>query len=179
VGDRIPFESLLEKDGVTCSLYSTFLITRKAFDLIGGYPTEHGFDTQGMAWRFLAAGLTAYTCPETTYLHRIGFHPSYYVRESNAGRQNYNWQDIFFEHFGLFDDATQEFIRTYDCKDFSKNIFDELKKRGRVFRPNCIELLGKPQALHHPQEGTREYIRRDSAHGIFLRLRSRLKKLFS
>ena len=56
VDERIQLEDLLQQSGL-CSLYSTFMITKEAFRTIGGYPIEHGFDTQGIAWRFLAAGL--------------------------------------------------------------------------------------------------------------------------
>src|SRR5436190_906289 len=84
---------LLEKNGVLCPLYSTFMHTKKAFETVGGYPTEHGFDTQGFAWRFLAAGFTAYTCPDTSYYHRINYKLSYYLRETEQGKVNYNWKD--------------------------------------------------------------------------------------
>jgi glycosyltransferase involved in cell wall biosynthesis len=107
-GQRIRFESLL--DGSECSLMSTFLITRDAFDRIGGYPTSHGFDTQGMAWRFLANGLTAYTCPDAVYHHRVSFHRSYFIREDRAGRYNWNWLLILSEFLYLFDDKTKDMI---------------------------------------------------------------------
>lgn len=178
VGQQIPFECLLEKNGVYCSLYSTFLITREAFDKIGGYPTEHGFDTQGIAWRFLAAGLTAYTCPNTTYLHRIEFHESYYLREAQAGKENYNWQDIFFEHFCLFDAATQEFILTFNCKNFSRNILDELKKRKIVFREDYQKNLGLP-CENIPARTHREYVRRNSLRGITYRIIAKTRRLLT
>ena len=101
-GEVVRFESLL--DGSMCSLYSTFLLTRAAFQRIGGYPTQHGFDTQGLAFRFLCNGLTAYTCPDTTYYHRVNYHQSYYLREAGAGRINANWFQIFDEFLYLFRD---------------------------------------------------------------------------
>lgn len=107
-GKRVPFESLL--DGSDCSLYSTFLITRKAFNAIGGYPTSHGFDTQGMAFRFLGNGLTAYTCPDAVYYHRVEFGESYYVREQNSQRINWNWLQILDEFIYLFRPETQRYI---------------------------------------------------------------------
>jgi glycosyltransferase involved in cell wall biosynthesis len=99
-GQQVPFESFL--DGSICSLLSTFLITREAFALVGGYPTAHGFDTQGMAFRFLANGLVAFTCPDTVYFHRVNFHKSYYVREDRAGRFHWNWLQILLEFLYLF-----------------------------------------------------------------------------
>ena len=104
-GERIRFESLL--DGTACALTSTFLMTRKAFALVGGYPTSHGFDTQGMAFRFLGNGLEAYTCPDTVYYHRVEFSDSYYLREQKAGRINWNWLQVLDEFIYLFNPATQ------------------------------------------------------------------------
>jgi glycosyltransferase involved in cell wall biosynthesis len=179
VGEKIPFASLLEKDGIYCSLYSTFLITKQAFHQIGGYPTEHGFDTQGIAWRFLAHGLIAYTCPDTIYLHRIQFHRSYYSREADAGKVNYNWQDIFLEHFYLFNEETQEFISSFDCRDFSRNIFEELKNRNYVFKENYQELLGHSHKIDVPAPTERVYIRRNSTYGLYLRIKGRLRKIVS
>jgi glycosyltransferase involved in cell wall biosynthesis len=177
IGEKIPFESLLEKDGIYCPLYSTFLITKQAFQQIGGYPTEHGFDTQGIAWRFLAHGLIAYTCPDTVYLHRIQFHRSYYSREADAGKVNYNWQDIFLEHFYLFTEETQEFIRSFDGKDFSQNIFDELRKRDHVFKDNYLELVGQPHKKEVIAKEERVYIKRNSVYGLYLRIKGRLKRI--
>ncbi len=107
-GERIRFESLL--DGTACALTSTFLMTRKAFALVGGYPTSHGFDTQGMAFRFLGNGLEAYTCPDTVYYHRVEFSDSYYLREQKAGRINWNWLQVLDEFIYLFNPATQRQI---------------------------------------------------------------------
>jgi glycosyltransferase involved in cell wall biosynthesis len=175
VGEKIPFESLLEAGNIYCPLYSTFLITHKAFDAIGGYPEDHGFDTQGLAWRFLAGGFTACTCPGAEYLHRIEYKESYYLREANAGKVNYNWQDIFLEHLYLFDTESQEFIRSFDCKDFSKNIFDELRKRDRIFKDGYQDLLGTSRGQTVQLRDERVYIRRNSLAGMRLRLQNRLK----
>lgn len=115
IGEKIPFESLLQKDGSPlCPLYSTFLHTKKAFETIGGYPTDHGFDTQGFAWRFLANGLVAYACPETKYLHRVNFHKSYYLREYEAGKANHNWFRIYEEFLFLFRPEAQDVILSFN-----------------------------------------------------------------
>ncbi len=108
----IPFESIL--DGSLCPLMSTFLITRGAFDRIGGYPTTHGFDTQGMAFRFLANGLKAQVCPEAIYYHRLQFHRSYYIREDRAGRFHWNWLQIYTEFLYLFRNEIKAQILDYD-----------------------------------------------------------------
>ena len=102
-GEPVRFGSLF--DSSACSLLSTFLITRRAFEYVGGYPITHGFDTQAMAFRFLGNGLTAYTCPDTIYYHRVGHSRSYFVREAGAGRTHWNWFKILEEFLYLFNDA--------------------------------------------------------------------------
>jgi glycosyltransferase involved in cell wall biosynthesis len=111
-GRRVRLDALL--DGSACSLFSTFLITRRAFARAGGYPTSHGFDTQGMAFRFLCNGLTAYTCPGTVYYHRVHFHDSYYLREQTAERINWNWFQVFEEFLYLFRAPVREAILSSD-----------------------------------------------------------------
>lgn len=175
VGEKIPLEGLLHKDGILCSLYTTFMFTKKAFKIAGGYPVEHGFDTQGFAWRFLSHDLVAYTCPESTYLHRINFHESYYLREANAGKINYNWRDIFFEHMALFDKDTQEFIKSFNCKDISKNFFEEVKKREKVFADNKKEIVGINFLKGEISRATRVYIKRNSLMGFIMRIKVRVK----
>lgn len=135
VGEQIPFESLIEKDkNNMCSLYSTFMFTKKAFEMIGGYPEDHGFDTQSFAWRFLANGLVAYTCPDTTYLHRIQFNKSYYIREYESGKINHNWYKTFEEFLFLFDRKIQDLILFSDLNNPAKHILDTIKKSDVVFR---------------------------------------------
>lgn len=132
VGEKIHFEDLLQKDGL-CSLYSTFLYTKKAFDIIGGYPTSHGFDTQGFAWRFLANGLIAYTCPGTTYYHRIAFHKSYYLREYESGKVNHNWRKVYEEFLYLFSDEAKKEILTFNFNDPTKGLNHFVESRDYVF----------------------------------------------
>lgn len=113
VNQTIPFESLF--DGSVCALYSTFLYTRKAFDLCGGYPTEHGFDTQSFAFRFLANDLEAQVCEGATYLHRVNFQRSYYIREEETGRVTQNWMKIYEEFFFLFSAKIQKMLLSTDA----------------------------------------------------------------
>lgn len=150
-GERILLNDLLERDGL-CSLYSTFLFSKEAFVRAGGYPTEHGFDTQGFAWRFLTSGAKAYTCPDTTYLHRVNFHESYYLREAAAGRVNYNWFEIFDEHFHLFSAPLQEVLLYFNYRDITSNIFEVVRKQpdGLVARNALdwfVELTGKEPSM--------------------------------
>ena len=110
----IPFQSLLDKS-LECGLYSTFMHTRNAFDLIGGYPEDHGFDTQHFAFGFLANGLKAMASDNSLYYHRLSeVNNSYYNREYKKGKLNYNWYKIFSEFIYLFNDRTKEKILSFD-----------------------------------------------------------------
>lgn len=136
-GEHVPFKSLIEKEGVAMNpLYSTFMHTRKAFDIAGGYAENHGFDTQSFAWRFLANGFVAYTCPNAEYLHRINFYKSYYVREAESGRVNLNWFKIFDEFLFLFNERGQRQVLSFMFNDYTKNIYDSLKKIEPLFVDN-------------------------------------------
>jgi glycosyltransferase involved in cell wall biosynthesis len=104
-GERVRFESFLE--GSRCSLSVVFLMKRTAFDRVAGYPTEHAFDTQGMAFRFLCNGLVAYTCSQATYYHRVGLAKSNYRREQQAGRLNWNWFNVLDEFQYVFSDRVR------------------------------------------------------------------------
>ena len=133
-GEQIPFESLVEKkERPLCPLYSTFMFTKDAFNITGGYPTNHGFDTQGFAWRFLANGLIAYTSPETVYWHRIAFHKSYYLREYESGKISHNWYKIFLEFFYLFTDEIKNKILNFNLNSVDLTLMDWLKGQEQIF----------------------------------------------
>ncbi len=175
IGEKIPFDSLFQRGGILCPLYSVFMFTKSAFKVTGGYPIDHGFDTQGLAWRFLAKGLTAYTCPNTNYFHRIEFHKSYYLREYNAGKANFNWQKIFLEHAHIFSEPAQQFISTFPCADFTREIFTELLQVKPLLQPNYRELLNTK--VHQTPNLTiikSHSVTRNSLRGLWFRARSRL-----
>ena len=146
VGRSIPFEALL--DGSDCPLYSTFLITRKAFEVCGGYPTEHGFDTQGLAFRFLGNGLSARGCPDTVYLHRVEHRQSYYLREAAAGRINRNWFLVYEEFLYLFDDAVKRRLLEHDLRQWpaGSDIEAIVRKQSNIYAPDYRELIGLRRA---------------------------------
>jgi glycosyltransferase involved in cell wall biosynthesis len=175
-GERIPLENLLQHDNQLCSLYSVFMFTKAAFLTCGGYPENHGFDTQGFAWRFLCAGLSAHVCPESTYLHRIEFHQSYYLREYSDGKLNINWQAVLLEHEHLFTTDTVQFIKTFPIRDFTKSLFFELCRRADVFVAPMSRHYG--QSLIAPTPPSIQPIPRNSFQGIALRIRGRLRRLW-
>ena len=141
-GERIPFTGLIERKGEPMMpLYSTFMHTRNAFDVIGGYPEHHGFDTQAFAWGFLANGLIAYTCPDAEYLHRVEYNKSYYIRERESGKFSLNWFKIFDEYIYLFSDEAKKIILSYTFKDYTKSIYAPLIKTKPLFEAAISTLL--------------------------------------
>ncbi|MEK7568568.1 MAG: glycosyltransferase family 2 protein [Patescibacteria group bacterium] len=176
-GGKIQLASLLSKNKNFSPLYVNFLYTKSAFNKTGGYPTSHGYDTQGFAWRFLCAGLSAYTCPDSEYLHRIHFNESYFMREYNNGKMNYNWRDIFLEHYYIFNNETLSFICTFDCSDFTKNIMDELINRDNILISNYESTFGKIYPPLQIKFSKPTYIKRNSTKGYYLRIKYKLKKI--
>ena len=132
-GRRVRFESFL--GGPYCSLSVVFLITRRAFDRLGGYPTAHGFDNQGMGFRLLCNGLSAYTCPDTVYYHRVEHHESWYLRDRANDRLNWNW-------FGLLEESLYVFRREIQSRLLESDLF---QVPGRRTPPPIHEIvLGRP-----------------------------------
>ena len=179
VDREIPFESLLSANNGFQPLLVNFMYTKSGYYKAGGYPTSHGYDTQGFAWRFMCAGLSAYTCPNAEYLHRIKFNKSYFRREYDEGKINYNWRDILLEHYYVFSDEALHLICTFDCKDFTRNIMDELAGITNNLRPDFRDRLGKshpPIQIYLPEPA---YVRRNNMLGYYLRIKHRLKKLLN
>lgn len=114
-GKAVRFESFLE--GEPCPLHVVFMMTRAAFRRVGGYPTHHGFDTQGMGFRFLCNGLEARVCPDTIYFHRVGLSRSYYKREQATDRLNWNWFNVLDEFLYLFKDQVKEMLLEHNLFD--------------------------------------------------------------
>lgn len=132
-GEKVMLNDLLERQGF-CSLYSTFMMAKKAFVTAGGYPTEHGFDTQGFAWRFLGSGQLAYTSPEACYYHRVHFNKSYYLREYESGKANHNWLNILSENATMIGEEGVRFILNFDIHN-EKSLFEEVKKEVKSLVP--------------------------------------------
>jgi glycosyltransferase involved in cell wall biosynthesis len=127
INEIIPPISLFEND--TCSLYSVFMFKKESFLKVGGYPSDHGFDTQGLAFRFILNGLNTSTCPDTIYYHRTSHGKSYYIREYESGKLNHNWYKVFEEFLYVFDKDIQETILNFDLNNPSKILFDEVRKK--------------------------------------------------
>jgi len=174
---KIPLQALFQKDGEFCPVYVNFMYTKNAFNRMGGYPTSHGYDTQGFAWRFLCTGLVAYTCPDAEYLHRVHFNESYFMREYNNGKMNYNCRNILLEHYYVFNKETIEFICKFDCSDFTRSIMNELAYMDNVLLIGYESSFGK---FHPPLQVTFPnpvYVKRNSVKGCYLRIMSRIRNI--
>lgn len=178
-GEKIPIESLISNKNGSCPLHVVFMFTKHAFEIAGGYPTDHGFDTQGFAWRFLTAGLTAYTCPDTKYLHRINYGKSYYVRGSENGLINYYWQKILLENFNLLSKDAQKILLNFDCSNFTRNIFEEIKKTKKIFKKDYLNFVGKDNSYKGLLPKQLKPIKKNSARGIFMRISNKIKNIFN
>lgn len=170
----IAFSSVLQKDNARCPLTIVFMFTREAFNKTTGYPTHHGFDTQGFGWRFLSSGLTAYVCPGSSYLQRIHFTTSYYLREYEAGKVNHHVREILMEHLPLFTTEARTLIDSFDYSDFTRNIGSELLGLTQILIDGYEQKLGTLTYSNHPSIPYKA-IRRNSLTGILLRLLSRIR----
>ncbi len=170
---EIPFSSLLSKEEFN-PLCVNFMFTKGAFRTAGGYPTAHGFDTQGFAWRFLCAGLRAFTCPDTEYLHRTNFHDSYYSREYNSGNYNFNYRNILLEHYYVLNDKALKFIREFDCADFTRNIMMELTDLDDILASGLEDKLHVKHLPLVEQDIIYNPVKRNSLRGYFYRIRHKL-----
>ena len=92
-----------------------FLYTKESFNNSGGYPTDHGFDTQTFGLRFLSNGHKAYVCPGAFYFHqRSKVASSYFMRECAEGKLSFNIYLMYEEIIHLLSDDLIRKIFNYD-----------------------------------------------------------------
>jgi len=125
--EPIILQNLFEKDAGYLTQVN-FLYTKNAFEIIGGYPTNHGFDTQTFGLLFLARGLDARICPDTFYYHRQSQSgsESYYEREYGQGLISINTYLAIESIIDTLDDPLVEQIILFDI--FKKNTHGEGKQ---------------------------------------------------
>jgi glycosyltransferase involved in cell wall biosynthesis len=170
----VPFESLIEWPASPVMV--VFMFTKQAWRNVNGYPTHHGFDTQGFGWRFLSAGYKVLVCRDTTYLHRVKYKQSYYQREYNAGKTNYHLRAILEEHALLFTEEANAFVRSFDCTDFTRDLGSELFKRKSILVKNYQQLFGTLSYDNTPRQTTIKFVSRHSPRGIVKRIRAKIKR---
>lgn len=177
IDKKISLKSLLSKEKNFVPVYVNFMYTKNAFNKMGGYPTSHGYDTQGFAWRFLCSNLSIYVCPDSEYLHRINFKESYFLREHNNGKMNYNWRDIFLEHYYVFNKETIDFIYRFDCSNFTRSLLEEVISIDNPLISNHEEILEKEHKPLQEIFSKPIYVQRNSIKGYYFRIVYRVKKL--
>lgn len=92
-----------------------FLYTKDAFHKVGGYPTNHGFDTQGFGFRFLSRNLVVGICPGAYYFHRQSRKKkSYFTRVYENGEYSRNIYLIIEDAIFLFSAEVRRAILDYD-----------------------------------------------------------------
>ncbi len=93
-----------------------FLYTKESFYKAGGYPTHHGFDTQGYGWRWLSKGNKAMVGDGSCYYHRLNQvgKKSYSEREFENGKLSENSYYVLKELLHLFKKEVQDFILGFD-----------------------------------------------------------------
>lgn len=92
-----------------------FMYTRKLYDLAGGYPEDHGFDTQTFGHRALLCGGRIRVCPGSHYLHRRDRrNASYFMREFAQGKLSYNTYLMLEDFVHLLSDRAIAELLDYD-----------------------------------------------------------------
>ncbi|HSW90181.1 MAG TPA: glycosyltransferase family 2 protein [Patescibacteria group bacterium] len=123
-------ENVFDGSGI---LLDNFLCTKKAVLQAGGYPENHGFDTQAFEVRYLSKGLSVRTCPDTHSYHRQrAKNRSYFERVYEDGEQSRNYYLIFEEIFHLFSRKVQQHIIEFD-------IFTNNTLQNDLFSSLCRE----------------------------------------
>lgn len=75
-----------------CALLDNIMMTKSSYLTSGGYPKNHGFDTQGLSINYLLANHKLAIIKDTFYYHRTyKKNISYYQREKELGRLGINW----------------------------------------------------------------------------------------
>lgn len=99
--EKILFENLFQREKGYITMLN-FMYTKKSWEVSGGYPEHHGFDTGSFGFRFLLAGHHAYVSPGTYYFHRQAQDnsKSYFERMYEKGELSRNTylinEDIMF-----------------------------------------------------------------------------------
>ena len=134
-------KNLFDGSGI---ILDNFIYSKKSFLRTMGYPTHHGFDTQCFEMRFLHAGNTVASCPNSFFYHRQNNkEPSYFEREFNKGNFSVNYYLSMEDIWSVLSNTAKEKILNYDIfkkSSLSENIMNELIslcKNNKMFSMDC------------------------------------------
>jgi glycosyltransferase involved in cell wall biosynthesis len=114
----VTFPDLFKNKGFLTQV--NFMYKKEAYIESGGYPENHGFDTQDFGYRFLAKGHKVFVCPDTYYLHRrLQKNSSYFERVYERGDVSINMYLIYEDVIDKMPDIAIDTIMRYDI--FHKN----------------------------------------------------------
>ena len=147
LGRPIVFEDIWNGSNM---LLDNFIYTRASYVRSGGYPTDHGFDTQAYEMSYLGAGGTVLVCPETVFYHQQAMkNRSYFERVYENGEFSLNYYLAMENVIGLFSAGTIGHIIRYD-------VFGKASLSGDNIKKSLDSLHKKdPEAFFsHERDGT-------------------------
>lgn len=140
------------------SIIGNFLYTKSAFQKAGGYPTIHGFDTQGFGFRFLANNLKAKVMEDAIYYHRLPKKDSYYIREVKEGNISKNWFYIFLDNLYKFEENIKDLIINYpyqhpNWNNSEINLINHIKMKKKILNSEMLKITydDAEKSLKHSQ----------------------------
>lgn len=103
------------------TLPDNFLFTRESYNRTGGYPENHGFDTQCFEVRYLSAGNVLYVCPGSIFYHRQDpGRNSYFQRVYKNGEFSVNTYLVYEDIIHLFSKDVRKQMMEFDIFKNSK-----------------------------------------------------------
>lgn len=157
VGEPVRLENLFDESD---TLLDNFLFTKTSWSASGGYPENHGFDTQCFEIRYLAAGHRVFTCPDTVFYHRLSkSHSSYFQRVYQNGEFSKNFYLIYEDIFHLFSRKVRRHILEFDIFGNTKLAANDLKTSVcGLFRAAPQEFFIPEKVKYLKPEGLADYV---------------------
>lgn len=125
----------------TLPVFVNFMFKRAIYDCIGGYPENHGFDTQGFGLVFLLKTNKVKVCPDSFFYHRIAnkYTKSYFEREYEKGYYSLNYYLMYHPlHRYMSEAALTELIK-----------FDVLNHNNLYSDNYCDYIISLSKALQN------------------------------
>jgi glycosyltransferase involved in cell wall biosynthesis len=123
-----------------------FLVSRRAWEKVGGYPVHHTLDTQGFGFRLRANGL-AYSCVRyASYYHRRHklWRRSQFLRTAQSGKLSHEQRAILKEFPDLLPPRLLHFIDNFkeeSTNSWQNSLFAKLRRFLESDKNNHSERL--------------------------------------